>query len=231
MTGTYRYLAAGLAASALLLAGCASNDPDDGASGGTGIEVVATTTVWGDVAGQVVACAGNGSVATLMPVGVDPHDFTASSKGVAAVAGADLVIANGLGLEEGLADSLAAVAQEGVPVLELAPLLDPIPFGAGDGHAEDEGHAEDAAAGHDGDDPHVWLDASRVARAATLIGAGPASLTVARDLLPLGYRCVLFEKDARGGGLMRSNIPSFRLPETVLDEEMAQAEGGLNGNP
>jgi NADPH-dependent glutamate synthase beta subunit-like oxidoreductase/ferredoxin len=53
-----------------------------------------------------------------------------------------------------------------------------------------------------------------------LIGAGPASLTVARDLMPLGYRCVLIEKDPQGGGLMRSNIPRFRLPEAVLDEEV-----------
>ena len=53
-----------------------------------------------------------------------------------------------------------------------------------------------------------------------LVGAGPASLTVARDLLPLGYTCVLFEKDPKGGGLMRTNIPSFRLPVTVLDEEI-----------
>ena len=53
-----------------------------------------------------------------------------------------------------------------------------------------------------------------------LIGAGPASLTVARDLMPLGYHCVLIEKDGRGGGLMRSNIPPFRLPESVLDEEV-----------
>ncbi len=53
-----------------------------------------------------------------------------------------------------------------------------------------------------------------------LIGAGPASLTVARDLLPLGYACVLFEKDAKAGGLMRANIPSFRLPADVLDEEL-----------
>jgi NADPH-dependent glutamate synthase beta subunit-like oxidoreductase len=53
-----------------------------------------------------------------------------------------------------------------------------------------------------------------------LLGAGPASLTVARDLLPLGYHCVLFEKDPKGGGLMRSNIPSFRLPASVLDEEV-----------
>jgi NADPH-dependent glutamate synthase beta subunit-like oxidoreductase len=53
-----------------------------------------------------------------------------------------------------------------------------------------------------------------------LLGAGPASLTVARDLLPLGYSCTLYEKDPKGGGLMRTNIPAFRLPARVLDEEV-----------
>jgi len=53
-----------------------------------------------------------------------------------------------------------------------------------------------------------------------LVGAGPASLTVARDLLPLGYHCVLFDGDTKGGGMMRSQIPRFRLPETVTDEEV-----------
>jgi NADPH-dependent glutamate synthase beta subunit-like oxidoreductase len=53
-----------------------------------------------------------------------------------------------------------------------------------------------------------------------LIGAGPASLTVANDLVPLGYHCVIYEKLPRAGGLMRINIPSFRLPATVLDEEV-----------
>lgn len=53
-----------------------------------------------------------------------------------------------------------------------------------------------------------------------LIGAGPASLTVARDLLPHGYEVVLYERDANAGGMMRSQIPAFRLPETVLDEEL-----------
>jgi NADPH-dependent glutamate synthase beta subunit-like oxidoreductase len=52
------------------------------------------------------------------------------------------------------------------------------------------------------------------------IGAGPASLTVANDLVPLGYDVVIFEKLAQAGGLMRSNIPAFRLPEQVLDEEI-----------
>jgi formate dehydrogenase beta subunit len=53
-----------------------------------------------------------------------------------------------------------------------------------------------------------------------LIGAGPASLTVANDLMPLGYECTIFEKGPSPGGLMRVNIPAFRLPETVLDEEI-----------
>ncbi len=53
-----------------------------------------------------------------------------------------------------------------------------------------------------------------------LIGAGPASLTVARDLAPLGYEIHLFDEQIKGGGFMRSQIPSFRLPETVLEEEV-----------
>ncbi len=53
-----------------------------------------------------------------------------------------------------------------------------------------------------------------------LIGAGPASLTVARDLAPLGYELDVYDNQFAGGGMMRSQIPSFRLPEAVLDEEV-----------
>jgi formate dehydrogenase beta subunit len=52
------------------------------------------------------------------------------------------------------------------------------------------------------------------------IGAGPASLTVANDLLPLGYEVVILEQYDKPGGLMRTNIPAFRLPARVLDEEI-----------
>jgi formate dehydrogenase beta subunit len=52
-----------------------------------------------------------------------------------------------------------------------------------------------------------------------LIGGGPASLTVARDLLPLGYTVVIYDQDKLAGGMMRTQIPKFRLPESVLDEE------------
>jgi NADPH-dependent glutamate synthase beta subunit-like oxidoreductase len=57
-------------------------------------------------------------------------------------------------------------------------------------------------------------------RRIALVGAGPASLTVARDLMPLGYHCVIFDGDAKGGGMMRTQIPRFRLPESVTDEEV-----------
>jgi NADPH-dependent glutamate synthase beta subunit-like oxidoreductase/ferredoxin len=57
-------------------------------------------------------------------------------------------------------------------------------------------------------------------RRIALVGAGSASLTVANDLAPLGYECVIFEALARPGGLMRTNIPAFRLPAEVLDEEI-----------
>ncbi len=58
-----------------------------------------------------------------------------------------------------------------------------------------------------------------------LIGGGPASLTVARDLAPLGYHCVLFDNQKKAGGMMRSQIPAFRLPENVLDEEVGYVLG------
>ncbi|MBM3546220.1 MAG: 4Fe-4S dicluster domain-containing protein [Alphaproteobacteria bacterium] len=53
-----------------------------------------------------------------------------------------------------------------------------------------------------------------------LIGAGPASLTVVRDLVPLGYHCVVYDSDPKAGGMIRSQIPRFRLPEEVIDEEV-----------
>lgn len=52
------------------------------------------------------------------------------------------------------------------------------------------------------------------------IGAGPASLTVARDLAPLGYQVTIFDGEAKAGGFIRSQIPKFRLPESVIDEEV-----------
>jgi formate dehydrogenase beta subunit len=57
------------------------------------------------------------------------------------------------------------------------------------------------------------------------IGAGPASLAVANDLAPLGYDVTIFEKNAQAGGLMRTNVPTFRLPKQVLDDEIGMIVG------
>jgi NADPH-dependent glutamate synthase beta subunit-like oxidoreductase/ferredoxin len=62
--------------------------------------------------------------------------------------------------------------------------------------------------------------AQRNGKRVACVGAGPATLTVANDLLPLGYDVVIFEQFATAGGLMRTNIPAFRLPAQVLDEEI-----------
>jgi formate dehydrogenase (NADP+) beta subunit len=78
------------------------------------------------------------------------------------------------------------------------------------------------AADHRGEVKHLLPKAPAVTNGKKigLIGAGPASLTVANDLAPLGYEVTILEKLPRPGGLMRINIPAFRLPEQVLDEEI-----------
>jgi zinc/manganese transport system substrate-binding protein len=125
----------------------------------SGLEVVATTTILGDLARNVVGA--DGTIEVLLPIGADPHDYQASARQVAAVQEADLVIVNGLGLEEGLADVLESAAADGANVLTIAPLLDPLPFGSDGAEGDDAG----------GDDPHVWLDPLRMARASQLVAA------------------------------------------------------------
>ncbi len=63
------------------------------------------------------------------------------------------------------------------------------------------------------------IPAAKNGKRIACVGAGPASLTVANDLMPLGYQITMFEKSGAAGGLMRSNIPAFRLPASVIDEE------------
>jgi formate dehydrogenase beta subunit len=70
------------------------------------------------------------------------------------------------------------------------------------------------------DDRLPIIPANKNGRRVACIGAGPSSLTVANDLMPLGYQVHIFEKHDKPGGLMRTNIPAFRLPESVLQEEI-----------
>lgn len=150
---------------AVSLTGCSSGDGADGtvsAADGS-VSVVATTTVLGDLVRNVVG--ENAEVEVLMPVGVNPHDFQASAQQVATVQRADLVVANGLGLEAGLHDVLEAATADGVRVWEVAPDIEPRPFVEVVDAEEEDDH-------EDGDlDPHFWLDPHRVALAAELLAA------------------------------------------------------------
>ena len=128
---------AGAGVLALLLAGCGGGGAVPGAvSGECGSpHVVVTTSILGDIVGNVVG--DRGRVEVLMPVGADPHSFQPSASQAAALRQADLVVVNGLGLEEGLHDVIEAAVAEGVTVVEAALFVEPLPFAA---EHEDEAH-------------------------------------------------------------------------------------------
>ncbi len=194
------------------------------------VNVVATTTMLGDVVGQILACAG-GTVTVLMPAGTDPHDFSASSDQVAAMVTADLVVANGLGLEAGLTDAFENAAADGAKVFEVGPLVDPIKLGAGaheeegheeEGHEEEgheeEGHEEEGheeeGHGHGSSDPHFWFDMNRMAVAAELIGAELADSTGNNAYATCAATTAANIRTAEAG--VRSSLESVPADQRIL---------------
>lgn len=151
---------------AVALVGSACGEDPIGESGKP--LVIVTTTVLGDI---VARTAGEAvEVEVLMPVGADPHDFSPSARQAARLRQAVLVVANGVGLEEGLLDVIEAAEEDGVSVIRVGDLLDPQPFLAGpaqeDDHAAGDDDPDDDMSGLD---PHVWMDPVRMAEAVDLI--------------------------------------------------------------
>jgi zinc/manganese transport system substrate-binding protein len=181
---------ASLSTTALVLAGCASASENktviddavvtDPAQAEPDTTVFATTTILGAVLEEIVTCVGDDTVAVdvLVPIGADPHDFAPSSEQMALMAGAGVIVANGLGLEGGLDDTLDQLEADGVTVLHVAEWIDPLPFAemATDDHdhGQDEEHSEKEAEGdehaHGEFDPHFWFDMSRMADVAQNLG-------------------------------------------------------------
>ena len=186
-------LAGLLSASALALTACGGSSEAgvDGSGDGGDRETVAvaTTTQLGSVLDQIAQCNGAQAMSVMGP-GDDPHDYAASSRQVVEMARAGLVFTNGLGLEGGMDSALRNAEADGAEVVEVAPHVDPIPFGAGAGHDghDHEGHdhageggghdhGEDGGHDHGSQDPHFWLDAARMAEAATFMGETLAEKT------------------------------------------------------
>ena len=147
--------------------------------------VIATTTILGDLVRQV---AGDSvDVEVLMPPGADPHEFEASVAQAARIRSADLVVANGLGLEERLEGTLDAARGDGVTVYEVGPELDPQPM------TDENGQPTGAT------DPHVWLDPDRMATAAGLVAAQLADAT-GLDPAPFQERASAYAAKAVAAG-------------------------------
>jgi len=108
--------------------------------------VVVTTNILGDVVSQIVGT--EAEVMVLMKPNADPHSFEISAKEAARIRDADLLVSNGLGLEEGLQQHLDAAADEGVATLAAGDVIDVLAYGSGD------------SAG--ADDPHFWTDPARM---------------------------------------------------------------------
>ena len=167
----------------------AETDPGTTATSQPGrLAVIATTTILGDVVANVVG--GDAQIDVLLPPGADPHDYQISSSQAAMLYDVDLVIANGLGLEEALIDVLRAAEADGVSILEVASRLDPIPFSFEDAHHGEEGEdhgdeeeeeGEDHGEDTSGLDPHFWTDPLRVAQAAMLIAEALAAIEPSID--------------------------------------------------
>ena len=123
-----------------------------------------------------------------------------------------LVFANGLGLEGGMESALANAQQDGAEVVEVAPELDPLPFGAG-AHDDHEGETAEEHAGHDHGslDPHVWMDVARMADAAALMGQSLAEHTGEQRYAECG-RTVQQELDATDAEIQRilAEVPEDR---------------------
>jgi ABC-type Zn uptake system ZnuABC Zn-binding protein ZnuA len=154
-------------ASLVLVAGCngsaASPSPSESTGAAADYTVIATTSVFADLA--QLALGDNVMIETIIPAGVDVHTFEPSPADAQKLAGADLIVMNGLGLDEWALSLLEAAGKSEEDVLELAEGIDESNawvYLEGEEHDEEEGeeHSEEEGEehGHGGTDPHIWLD-------------------------------------------------------------------------
>ena len=116
------------------------------------LSVVATTTIVGDILSNIVGA--DAEVIVLLPVGADPHDYQMSAAQVASLHDADLVVASGLLLEEGIHDALVAAEADGVNLMEVGDLLDPLPFAGAQLDEEGDHHEDEDDEGEMDEDHH-----------------------------------------------------------------------------
>jgi zinc/manganese transport system substrate-binding protein len=156
------------------LAGC-----DDAGPGAGEPTVAVTTPLLGAIVREVVGDAAE--VDVLMPNGADPHDFAPSARDVEELTHADLVVENGLGLEQGLEEALDEARRAGVPIFTATDHVRLRHPGEGEELEEDGEH------GHGLEDPHIWMDPLTMRDVVTAL-APAAGKAVGADLAPAAAR-------------------------------------------
>ena len=172
--------AAAIAAS-LSLAACGSDAPSATGAGTTGADrpvIAATTPMLGALVRDAVGDAAE--VEVVMPNGSDPHEWRPSARDVARLQSADLIVENGLDLEEGLQESIARAREDGVAVFTATDHVAVREVEDGDDHADEEEH------GHGAGDPHFWTDPSQAAAVVAALPAAVRSATGADISDPAG---------------------------------------------
>lgn len=198
-----------LFALAVAVVACGPDAP--AASRGSRLQVVATTTIVGDVVKQVGGEAIELQV--LLPVGADPHAFEPTPRDLARIAGARVIFANGAGLERFL-DSLLANATAGAEIVEVSEGIALRRAGEEPGHAESQENTATPQHGHEheGADPHVWTDPNNV-------------IVWTRNI-----EAALSRLDGENAARYRANAEAYRAQLQALDawvrEQVAQIPEG-----
>lgn len=215
-----RLVIGAVAALALALGACAAPAGGDGTNRGTDVgdrpTIVVTTNILGDVVESVVGDAAE--VTTLMKPNADPHSFEISAQEAGQLASADLVVSNGLGLEEGLQQHLDRAADAGAEMFVAGDQIDVLGYSvddlAADGSAGARGDdGGDRATGADArastPDPHFWTDPGRV------VVVVDALLSRLRDI------------DGIDSAVVSAGAERYRADLLALDADMAAAFADL----
>jgi zinc/manganese transport system substrate-binding protein len=158
-----------VAASAALMAACGSSSTSPGEDlyrFDSSLPVIAaTTSIWADVVSNL-ACGDLATVITVIPNGADPHVYEPSLGDRSQMEGAALIVANGLGFEAPLLDTIDAVERGGTPVVRIGDFVSSLAFAAGDTGglrlSTDRPGTDQSSGGVHEEDPHVWFDPVRV---------------------------------------------------------------------
>ena len=198
-----------LASAALALSGCSAGTTASADGGAADLRIVATTTQVADFTRNVIDDASGVDLTQLIQPNQSAHSYDPSAADLTALGAADVLVINGVGLEEWLDDAIAASgfdgvtidADEGITISEV---------GAGDEHAGDEAdaraddaedeHAADDEHAHEGGDPHIWTN---VQNAETIVGTITDGLVAA---------------DEGNAAIFESNATAYTAQLSTLDD-------------